>query len=312
MKKTAPPDTLVVAGDTLKQARETRNLSIADLANRVTLSREQVAALEEGGNQPFYTASHKLLALRKLAAALDLHPEALLLAVPEEDAEVTDTGAQPIEPASPAAGKRGGERRSRLWSVLLAAAAIGALLIALLPSDDDLPPDGSAAPAEQSPKPALAEGPKTSLPAKPAAPAASDARTGPGAPPAGSAQTADNPTVAAGVECQIDSGATPIALSPPYRRKDDARAYFGSASGAELCVADASGNPRLISLPPGGGRFVGGRPPYQVRSDKLSEIEIYMQGMRVRVPAGVDRVQLSPTDTPAPAPNSDESAGGSS
>ena len=57
-------DSILIDGARLKAAREARGLSVAEMAAEVTLSREQVQCIEDGGNRPFYTPAHKLLAVR--------------------------------------------------------------------------------------------------------------------------------------------------------------------------------------------------------------------------------------------------------
>ena len=52
-------DSILIDGARLKAAREARGTSVAEMASAVTLSREQIQAIEEGGNRPFYTPAHK-------------------------------------------------------------------------------------------------------------------------------------------------------------------------------------------------------------------------------------------------------------
>ena len=72
MKTAIDLEAITIDGGKLREAREARNLSVAELAALVTLSREQVKAIEEGGHRPFYTPAHKLLAVRKYANALEI------------------------------------------------------------------------------------------------------------------------------------------------------------------------------------------------------------------------------------------------
>lgn len=308
MKRTAAPDTLVVNGDALRQAREARGLSAADMAAAVTLSREQVKALEEGGNLPFYTASHKLLAVRKLAVALELPLDAVLVSGHEDTPPpelAADSGAGPVARAGPR------------WPGLLASAAAAVLLIVLVTQIDDdrddtpatttsaEPPASPAGESPAAPPAPAAASPEASAPAaaSPAAPAgpASPAASPETPAPASAASAADE------VPCELNASAEAIAVSPPYRRKDDTRPYFSTESGAALCIADASGKLQLLRLPPGGGRYVSGTPPFLVRSDSLPELVIYMQGMRVRVPDGVSLARLVPTEVAPPEPGADAS-----
>jgi cytoskeletal protein RodZ len=72
MKKHIDLESLHIDGQKLKDARESKGISITDIAGQLTLSRAQIIHMEEGGDKPFYTPAHKLLAVRKYAAALEL------------------------------------------------------------------------------------------------------------------------------------------------------------------------------------------------------------------------------------------------
>ena len=72
MKTEIDFDAIIVDGARLKAAREARGMSVLDMAAAVTLSREQIQHMEDGGNRPFYTPAHKLLAVRKYSAALEI------------------------------------------------------------------------------------------------------------------------------------------------------------------------------------------------------------------------------------------------
>ncbi len=88
--------------------------------------------------------------------------------------------------------------------------------------------------------------------------------------------------------------------SPAYQRKSDVRLFVVSPKGGSLCVTDASGKSTLLSLKPMVGQAVSGKPPYTVRSSELPRMELFMQGLKVKVPADVDALKLIPTSQPAP------------
>lgn len=314
MTKTAAPDTLVVDGDKLKQARVARNLSQADIAASVTLSREQVRALEEGGNLPFYSASHKLLALRKLATALGLTAEALLIAPPTPP----NPPAASALPSSASAGNRrtaasAGSGRARGPVIMAAALAmllftvlVMALLVRDRPDAEDRPADVAGAHASSAERPqaatsgdaplvpAAATGSMPSLaPATDLAPVEARAPSAPA--------TSGIHAAAPAAECTLGPTAGAIPVSPSYQRKDDERIFLSSRLAIELCIADAAGRVTLLALAPASGRYVAGKPPYMLHARGLEALDIYMQGMRVRVPDGATLIKLLPTHVPPPS-----------
>ena len=88
-------ESLHIDGQKVKDARESKGISITDVAGQLTLSRAQIIHIEEGGDKPFYTPAHKLLAVRKYAAALEIPYEEVVtgdganqtMPVPEEAPE---------------------------------------------------------------------------------------------------------------------------------------------------------------------------------------------------------------------------------
>jgi cytoskeleton protein RodZ len=328
MENAAPPDTLVVAGDKLKQAREARGMSVQEMAGEVTLSREQVRALEDGGNLPFYTAAHKRLALKKYAAALNL-PLSDLLAdetgapvTSTEPAAATDAISIAADPGTPAEIRlAAAERNARARRNLLMAAVAAAILMALYAkqrgtAETKLPP----APIEASadPEPSAIEPPFATAmvvtaqdPEPPAVtPAATPASTS-AAPPAApsAAPSAATPVPATkGAEstaCTLPAAADMPAWSPPYQRKPDMRVFLVSSKAIEVCVVDASGKASLVALKPNVGKAFAGRPPYVVQADELASLEIYLQGMRARVPADAQSLRLVPTSAAPPTEAAD-------
>ncbi len=312
MQKAASPDTLAVAGDKLKQAREARGMSVPDMAGAVTLSREQVRALEDGGNLPFYTADHKRLALKKYAAALGIPLSELIVdgaAAQDASAASAAPEAVPVSPvpvpvpvpasATPADLRLAtAERNARLRRQLLATAVAGAILLALYAKQRGA--------VEPEPPSAAADAAAADAPLEPLVPAGAAAvavAQEPASPATAAAAVPAPPAAAqAGSEpCSLPAAADVAAWSPPYQRKPDARLFLVSSKAVDVCVADASGKPVLVSLKPNAGHAFSGEPPYLVRAEGLPAIELYLQGMRVRVPAGAQALRLLPTTvTPPP------------
>lgn len=309
MEKTAPPDTLAVAGDKLKQAREARGMSVNDMAGTVTLSREQVRALEDGGNLPFYTAAHKRLALKKYASALGIPLSEVIIGTDEVTLPGTDP--LPVDAAPLHAGHgtpadlrlAAAERNARLRQRLLTAAVAIAVLLAVYAKQRgavEAGPPTLAVEVEADPLPAATE--PVSIPVVQTQTVAAVPGEAPDAPFGAPADTPPASVAAAGgPACSLPPQAEVPAWSPPYQRKPDTRVFFVSSKAIEVCIADASGKPALILLKPNIGQAFTGKPPFLVRADELASVDIYLQGMRARVPSDVQALRLIPTNALPPA-----------
>lgn len=300
MKTAIDLDAITIDGSKLREAREARKLSVAELAALVTLSREQVKAIEEGGARPFYTPAHKLLAVRKYANALEIAYEDVVagpgadqtVPAPDDAPPSMHSSHDTIEPADIriAAVERNAEIR-RL-------ALIGAIALTILLAIY-----------------AKVRGSKTELSqqeAEPALTVAADAGKPDLAPPkpnqtAAKATTPENtetakPNQTAG-QCPAKTGAgEPRVWSPAYQYKADMRLYAISARAGSLCVTDATGKETLLELKPMAWQVLAGKPPYDVRSTQLTEQKLYFQGLQVKVPADTNAMRLIPTQNLPPAP----------
>lgn len=313
MKTAAGPETLAVNGEPLRQAREARGLSIPEMAAVVTLSREQVRALEDGGNLPFYTAAHKLLALRKYAGALAIPVESLL-----SDTTAPADTASPLPSATPdvtdaadgtlrlRAVERTAQLRRQILLTLIAAAILLAIYAKWRGTTDSTPTDAPAPVASASAEAAAVE--QVSPPPPAPSPVGAEAAP-PSAEKPAAAMVADG-GAAEPAECAIKNPADPPSWTPAYQRKQDIRLFIVSRSTAELCVTDAAGNTARLSLKPSAGQSFAGKPPYLVYSERLPSMEIYLQGMRARIPADARLLRLVPSRVPAPATAGDGAAGG--
>lgn len=306
-----------IDGQKLKAAREAKGQTIIEMAASLTLSRDQVKAIEEGGDKPFYTPAHKLLAVRKYANGLDIpyddvvigESADLTIAVPENAPPAMHVHiAQPTVASElrMAAVARNAEIRRQT----LIAAGILCVLLALYAkvrgTDDDIDSmqEQSALAVEM---PDYSDKTAAVHPAKPV----SEAKTA-------AAQTAPVPAVAAArvaaaaqseignaeSDCpQEQPGADIKTWSPAYQRKSDAKLHLISPRGGSLCVADVSGNAKRIILKPMVGQTFAGKPPYTVRAENLMQVEMYLQGLRVKVPSEATALRLIPTQTPPPQPS---------
>jgi transcriptional regulator with XRE-family HTH domain len=301
MKTAIDLDAITIDGDKLRQAREARNLSIAELAALVTLSREQVKHIEEGGNRPFYTPAHKLLAVRKYANALDIAYEDVVTGPGADQTMPAPDDAPPsmhaphdaYEPADIRIAAV--ERNAEIRRLALIGAIALTILLAIYAKvrgsktdigDDDAEPALAAVADAPKPDPVVAPKPQQTA-GKPNAPE--------------NTQTAK--TNEAESLCPVKTAAgEPRVWSPTYKYKADLRLFVVSAREGSLCVTDATGKETQLQLKPMAWQVLEGKPPYDVRSAQLAEQKLYLQGQLVKVPADVNSMRLIPTQVLPPAP----------
>ncbi len=89
-------DSIIIHGHLLKEAREDLNLSIDDVARRLTLSNKHIVSMEENKKDGFVSFQIKLISIRKYAAFLELDIDTIIehtknktksLNLPEPDIE---------------------------------------------------------------------------------------------------------------------------------------------------------------------------------------------------------------------------------
>ena len=336
MKTEIDFDAITVDGARLKAAREERGMSVTDMAAAVTLSREQIQHMEDGGNRPFYTPAHKLLAVRKYSSALDIPYDEIVtgpganqtIPLPEDAPPSMMAYSDTTEPADLrlAAVERNAEVRRLMAITAIVVCILLAIYAKIRGTKDESPEnevsaeamanpiDKSVTPPSATPKAVAANLPQTAKPA-------------PEVKPIPTAPSPDNkdvkedkdskdskrePALAAATEasgeCPSNSSTDVKSWSPIYQRKSDSKLYVISPKGGSVCISDATGKSRLIELKPMVGQAVGGKPPYVVRSSQLAQIEIYLQGFRVKIPSETEAMKLIPTSQPAPVETTEPAA----
>ncbi len=325
MKNEIDFDAITVDGARLRAGREARGLSVLEMAAAVTLSREQIQHMEDGGNRPFYTPAHKLLAVRKYSTALEIPYDEIVtgpganqtIPVPD-DAPASMMAfkdiAEPVDLRLAAV-----ERNAELRRLIATAAIVVCILLAIYAkirgTQDEATTNeaGTDAIANQTDKipeptatpPSIKAAAAVAIPAKSLPETKSDSSAVLSSSEAGEGKlessAAGNVSMADAVgECSSRTSGEVKSWSPIYQRKADSRLYVISPKGGSVCFSDASGKTRLIELKPMVGQAVSGKPPYVVRSNQLAQIEIYLQGFRVKIPAETDSMKLIPTSQPAP------------
>ncbi len=363
MKKHIDLESLHIDGQKLKDARESKGISITDIAGQLTLSRAQIIHIEEGGDKPFYTPAHKLLAVRKYAAALEIPYEEVVtgdgadqtMPVPEDAPESMRTypGQTPynadlnqisLTDERMANVARNLAKRNRMIYGLVALTILLAFYAKMRGASEEaemkqetqaetaavepappVPVTAVEIPAPPTPTPAPVATPVSAPVEVAAAPAAEPVKPTPEkvekvekieklekpapAPAPAVAETPKAPAerettkvASSGEEgCSPEPSAGNLkSWSPAYQRKPDSRLFVISPKGGTVCVTDGSGKSKLVSLRPMVGQAFTGKPPYVVRSENLPNLEMYMQGLRVKVPGETQVIRLVPTNTPAP------------
>jgi cytoskeletal protein RodZ len=327
-------DDLPIDGTRLKQERIERSISVNDAARMATLSREQIEQIEGGGLRAFYGARHKKLAARKYADVFGIDLAELLPSIPappETQGMVADPIQVTASPApapatessrgvmAPASGRSNFEsRRLPIVAVIIVALVLTfSILRGLTPTPKPVtepipePASESAAPIE-----AVQAAPDQAVPASTtAAAAASESAPEPSPTPASTttasapdAATAE-PAVAAASAVKGEEGPDPCAVAaageiprwaPAQVRATYTRLYLGSYTESTLCVVDATGTTKPLKLKAGGTANVSGKPPYTIHSPQLPKLQIYLQGLKVKVPAGAVSIQLFTTQSLLP------------
>ena len=330
---------LPLDGTRLKQERIERGISVNDAARMATLSREQIEQIEGGGLRAFYGARHKRLAAKKYADVFGIDLSELLPPEPvvsEVQGVVTDSIPSAVNPAPvPAPDSSRGvmaqasarlnfeSRRLPLVAVIIVALVLTfSILRGLTPTPKPVtepilePVSESAAPVEAvpvvhdqaAPASATASVPASTTattPAPPPAPtvtsatSATDVATAtPAAPAPAAASTAkgeEGPD-----PCAVAAGGEIPRWAPTQVRATYTRLYLGSYTESTLCVVDATGIAKPLKLKAGGTATVSGKPPYTIHSPQLPKLQIYLQGLKVKVPAGAVSMQLFTTQSLLP------------
>lgn len=281
----AEADDTRIDGASLRRAREARGLSVAEAARLLTLSRAQVEQIEGGGESAFYGAAHKALAVRKYAASLGLDADAVLGMLPVADIASEEAAALdlPVQPPSREA-LANVDIRSSLRSLVLGMLFFSAVAIAfaivrggldrVLPTQPTVPAAPAPA-AEQSPLGTDSAGGRMAL------------------------EAAAMQTVPSDDACTARAPDSVPQWSPPYVRKPGYRLYITGPAGSEICVSDSAGKVSRLVLKDRAMQAIDGRPPYLVQSASLDALQMFLQGMKVKIPARSAAVRLVPGHGPA-------------
>lgn len=308
------PDDVCIDAASLRQAREERGLSVPEAARWLTLSNTQVEQIEQGGLSAFYSPAHKALAVRKYASAVGLDPLAVLGpgSAPEAPAPTADgaadAGAEPAAPLADVSEAPGEEAR---WSGPSAPSAPSAPAM-------PLPPARSAAVAVRASAGSLLAGlllfcavamafailrgwverfaePPIAMAAMPAEvpPAAFDPAPAVAVDEVAAAPAAPPPALDTGCVAGAGDAGVPQWM-PAYVRKPGTRLYISGPQDSEVCISDSTGKVSRLVLKAGAMQSVDGRPPYLVQSASLDALQMFLQGLKVKVPLQSASIRLLP------------------
>jgi len=101
--------------------------------------------------------------------------------------------------------------------------------------------------------------------------------------------------------CAVAAGGEIARWAPTQVRATYTRLYLGSYTESTLCVIDSTGTAKPLKLKAGGTTNVSGKPPYTIHSPQLPKLQIYLQGLKVKVPAGAVSIQLFTTQSLIPS-----------
>jgi cytoskeleton protein RodZ len=114
----------------------------------------------------------------------------------------------------------------------------------------------------------------------PADPKASPASTP--EPVVAAATPAPAPAVTPSTECP-PADAAAVSYRPDAPKKAGDMVYLQSKTAQTVCVVDASGKTQNKTLEPGVGASIYGRPPLKVLTSGAAQVDIYYQGVKVRL-----------------------------
>jgi len=323
-------DDIPLDGTRLKQERIERGMSVNDAARMATLSREQIDQIENGDLRAFYGARHKRLAARKYADVFGINLAELLPEVQLASQDGNQSGESqpaPVMPSAPPATEvsRGlmaqssrpsnfESRRLPLVAVIVVALVLTfSILRGLTPTPRPVsepireplvesdPADASTPTAEQSVSAAT-----TSSAVSPVA--SSTPTTAASVPGDSAAEVTITATTTTANKfedgpdpCAVAAGSEIARWAPAQVRATYTRLYLGSYVDSTLCVIDATGAAKPIKLKAGGTTTHAGKPPYIIHSTQLPKLQIYLQGLKVKVPAGAVSIQLYTTQSLLPS-----------
>ena len=278
------------------KARETLGLSVKDVSRLSCLSVRQIEQIENGESGSFYGPQVKVTAAKKVAGILKLKEEDAFEfgdASPKKKEEPQNSepvlketspavqqtitkeskSSKPLVTAQENVEKSNAAKnpQRKLYILFGVAAALVFSIINLRPLFFPEVVKEEIVVVEQTQAAAPADAPadpKSTPPANTPEPVAAVA------PPA--------PVVAPSTECPPSDTAA-VTYKPDAPKKAGDNVYLQSKTAQTICVVDASGKIQNKGLEPGVGASVYGKPPFKVLTSGTAQVDIYFQGVKVRL-----------------------------
>ncbi len=290
------PKVADVKGDRLRELRLLARLDLSELAKRAALSPSQLEQLENGTHGSFYNASIRRQAARKVALILGADPESVI-EVSVTEAMATPTQVMAATAAAPAPKHAGNslqawfsvrlrsvlgspvqaEIKARLPRQLKLAGAAGLTLVMLGVWATVIGFSSDRTKLEPSSLESAAMPVKTTD-------ATQGAPIGPTAQAPSTVQAVDSVSVKADDGCDMASAGF-AELQAPKALKGPGMVYVVGATGQVVCVRDAGGQAWRHVFGEERGQSFHGRPPWQLQSPQLAQMQLYFQGSLIRLPA---------------------------
>jgi transcriptional regulator with XRE-family HTH domain len=300
--------------EAFKKARESLGLSTKDLSGMACLSVRQIEQIENGESSSFYGPQVKVTAAKKVAGLLKLKEEdafdfaaispnkkegsksseTVAKAAKEIASTVTQTASNDVESLKPSKAnvskkttevkqaikqvipshqelgqsKSSKNPKRKLYILVGVAAALVFSIINLRPLFFPEVVKEEVVVVEQTEAAAPAD-----VPADPKTPPAS----------------APEPVVAAVVPVPAPSTECPsadvaaVSYRPDAPKKAGDMVYLQTKTAQTVCVVDASGKIQNKTLEAGVGTSVYGKPPLKVLTSGAAQVDIYYQGVKVRL-----------------------------
>ena len=289
-----------VDGALLKQLREAAGWDAKVLAIRVSLSKEQVQQIENGGHDLFYNLSIKRACARKLALALGADPHSVVTPMATD---LPSTSPMPAASGVPTwqTSELDGMRPERLNGPLTAMWVCAGLALTVMVLGVTLGRwgDGAAPPWNQwrvqwegwqqkAWTLISADPPAPSPQAQNQPPAPSTALTPPETngspePPHLPLTLANSPVNDPGLACPQASDDGPV-VQPLKAFKAGQMVFVQAVGDAHLCLRDHSGQVWSVNFKAGQERSFQGAPPWTVQSPSLAQFNVFFHGWKLRLP----------------------------
>ena len=292
-----------VDGARLKHLREAAGWDAKVLAIRVSLSKEQVQQIENGGHDLFYNVSIKRASARKLALALGADPHSVVNALSTDRLPPSPMPAATGVPTWQAHDHEG--MRPERWNGPMTAMWVCAglaLTVMVLGVTLGRWGDGAAPPWHQwrvvwdgwqqrawglisaaaPTTPAQIQNQPTAPPAPQTAVVAPDANGSP-EPPHLPLTLANSPVNDPGLACPPASDDSPV-VQPLKAFKAGQMVFVQAVGDAHLCLRDHSGQVWSVNFKAGQERSFQGAPPWTVQSLSLAQFNVFFQGWKLRLP----------------------------